>query len=80
MKAIYIKASWCSPCKVQHPKFIAECERLGLEYITLDADEDETEVEKYNVRNVPFVIIERDGEIIAKGRAEDMTPRLQEYV
>lgn len=80
MVAIYIKAEWCQPCKVALPKFKAEAERLGIEYDILDAEEDDEEVESLSVRNVPTIILlNEEGEEITRGRAEDITPKLEYY-
>lgn len=81
MKAIYIKASWCVPCRVTLPKFKAECERLGIPLEILDADEDEERVTGLGVRNVPYAILVSldGGEEIARGRAEEMMTKLKDY-
>ena len=80
MIAIYIKASWCRPCRVALPKFLAECERLNFKYKVLDAEDDAEQVDAYRVRNVPTIIVvhEETGEEILRGRAEDVIPKLKD--
>ena len=80
MIAIYIKASWCGPCRVALPKFLAECERLNFKHKVLDAEDDAEQVDAYRVRNVPTIIViqEETGEEILRGRAEDVIPKLKD--
>lgn len=80
MVAIYIKASWCQPCKVALPKFKAEVERLGIEHNILDAEEDAEQVDALSVRNVPTIILLNEkGEEITRGNANDIIPKLEYY-
>lgn len=61
-----VKAEWCNPCKQLSPII----DQISTEYegrITvgkLDADESRSTVSDLGVRNIPTVILYKDGEVI----------------
>jgi thioredoxin 1 len=61
-----VKAEWCNPCKQLSPII----DQISTEYegrITvgkLDADESRSTVNDLGVRNIPTVILYKDGEVI----------------
>ena len=60
MKVIKFGAEWCGPCKVFHKTFedvskMDEFKDINLE--EMDVEENELEVEKYQVRAVPTTVI-----------------------
>ena len=64
-------APWCGPCKMMMPVI----EKLAKEYnvedsdikvVQINADEDTETVEKYQIKGIPTLIFERDGEILAR--------------
>jgi thioredoxin 1 len=71
-KIIKYSAVWCSPCKAFAPKFekISKMEEFkDVEFLSLDIEDDESQesVEKYQIRNVPSVVItDNDGNISKK--------------
>lgn len=57
-------ASWCQPCKVLAPEFKKfEEEYTDIKFVTVDVETDSTTAELYNIRSVPTVIIEKNGDI-----------------
>lgn len=61
-------AEWCGPCKMQDP-IIEEMKKKfegNVEFIKIDVDENGTLADKYNVRAVPTLIIEKDGNVFEK--------------
>ena len=76
-KYIYIGAEWCGPCRVFKPKFESFCKSKNLEYEIFDADEDESKIEKYNIKNVPTIIIEENGSVIKKGTAMEILKKME---
>lgn len=72
-KIIKFSASWCGPCKMMKPTFdkVSSMEEFKkIEFISYDIEEDEQGVElveKYNIRNVPTIVIaDEDDEPIKK--------------
>ena len=55
-------AAWCGPCRALAP-VINEIKGnfSNVRFEDIDIDEDYANVEKYGVRSVPTVVIERDG-------------------
>ena len=63
-----IKANWCGPCKVLSP-IIDEVSSDYFGQITvgkLDADTSREIIKKLGVRNIPTLILYKDGEIVEK--------------
>ena len=61
----YFSASWCGPCKAFKPVINEiRCEGYYVEFIDIDMLTDLAQ--KYNVRSVPTVVIEEDGEEVSR--------------
>jgi len=59
-------ATWCGPCKMQTPIIEELAKTLGdaVEIKKVDVDEHMDLAEKYGIRVVPTLIIEKDGKIV----------------
>jgi thioredoxin 1 len=59
-------ATWCGPCRMQTPKLEELRKKMGdvIEIKEVDVDQHRDLAEKYGIRVVPTLIIEKDGEII----------------
>jgi len=59
-------ATWCGPCRMQTPIIEELAKKLGdaVEIQKVDVDEHMDLAEKYGIRVVPTLIIEKDGKII----------------
>ena len=73
LKVIDIWAPWCGPCKMMLPtieklqkEFNDPTSEAGVEVIKLNADENPEELAKYQVRGIPTLIFEKDGEVVAR--------------
>lgn len=64
---VKIGADWCGPCKVVQ-KNIEDIEKShnDVYFIDVDAEEAEEIVDKFNVRNIPVVIVIRNGQVETK--------------
>ncbi len=61
-------AAWCGPCRMLHP-IIDELEKdLGEKVVfgKVDIDQNQEYAAKYGVRNIPTVLIFKDGEVVEK--------------
>jgi thioredoxin 1 len=57
-------ADWCGPCQKQDPILEELDEEYDdVEFVKIDVDEEQDVANQYQVRSLPTVVIERDGEI-----------------
>lgn len=68
MRLIKIGATWCAPCNLMDKRLK---DFNACEYKAYDVEDEDNEtveiVEKYNVRNIPVIVLEGDnGEELAK--------------
>ena len=79
-RVIYFGTSSCPQCKVWKPKYEEKCKALGLTFQYVDADgDDDTLVNLYRVRNIPFVVIESGGQAVETGLAAKLFGNLDSY-
>ena len=59
-------AEWCGPCKRQGPYLEELKKNMGekIEIRKIDVDEDMDLANKYGIRVVPTLIIEKDGKVV----------------
>lgn len=59
-------ATWCGPCRMQTPILEELAKKMGdaIEIRKVDVDENMDLAEKYGIRVVPTLIIEKDGRIV----------------
>ena len=62
MKVVKINAIWCSGCLIMNNVWNKILKNYNIETITLDYDDDEEEVKKYDVGNILPVFIFYDGD------------------
>ena len=57
------EADWCGPCRMLKPTFTKLEEKFGssVKFSYINVDESQEESQKYSVRNIPLVVIEKDG-------------------
>lgn len=57
------EADWCGPCRMLKPTFTKLEEKFGssVKFSYINVDENQEESQKYSVRNIPLVVIEKDG-------------------
>lgn len=59
-------ATWCGPCRMQTPILEELAKKMGdaVEIRKVDVDENPELAEKYGIRVVPTLVIEKDGRIV----------------
>jgi len=59
-------ATWCGPCKMQTPIIEELAKKMGdaVEIRKIDVDQHMDLAEKYAIRVVPTMVIEKDGKVI----------------
>ena len=63
-KFLYFTAPWCGPCKMLAPLMEELANELPIEKIDVDTDAEMTV--KYNVMNVPTVILVKDEQEVTR--------------
>ena len=58
---LYFSAEWCGPCKQLGPTM--EGLKGQINYTKIDVDQDQESSIKYGVRNIPTLILLKNGEI-----------------
>ena len=69
LKVIDFWAPWCGPCKVMMPVLESLTNEYNkpdseVEIIKVNADEDPDLCRKYNIRSIPTMIFEKNGEVV----------------
>lgn len=61
-------ATWCGPCKIQEPIIDDLKEKFDgkIEFKKVDVDDNSELADKYQIRAVPTLIIEKDGKVFAR--------------
>ena len=71
------EADWCGPCRMLKPTFEKLQESFGnsVKFSYINVDEQQELASQYNVRSIPFVVIEKNGEIVQQvtGAQSSMT-------
>lgn len=58
-------ATWCSPCRMLAP-VLEEASDMGYVVGKVDVDECDELANKFNIRNIPTLLIFKNGEIVNK--------------
>jgi thioredoxin 1 len=71
------EADWCGPCRMLKPTFQKLEGKFGnsVKFSYINVDEQSELAGKYGVRSIPFVVVEKDGEVIQSvvGAQSEMT-------
>ena len=76
-------ADWCGPCKMIKPYFKELEKRFGdtITFITVDVDEDDEMVDKYNIKAMPTFVFLKDGKEVDRlegANVEKLTKKVVE--
>jgi thioredoxin-like negative regulator of GroEL len=61
---LYFSTSWCQPCKTLAPIMAQASQQIPVQ--KLDAETNREQTSRYDVRNVPTVILVEDGQEIKR--------------
>jgi thioredoxin 1 len=62
---LYFSAAWCGPCRTLGP-VMNELQREGYNIRKIDVDSDPNMASQYNVRNIPTVVLIKNGQEVAR--------------
>ena len=62
------EADWCGPCRMLKPTFTKLEESLGssVKFTYINVDENQEIAQQYGVRNIPLVVVEKNGEEVER--------------
>ena len=61
MEIIVFTADWCSPCKKLKPILDNLESKMNLRVFRMDVEKEDEAVENYTIRNIPTIVIVKDG-------------------
>ncbi|MFB6091957.1 MAG: thioredoxin family protein [Haloquadratum sp.] len=65
VRVLDFHADWCGPCKKQDPILDElDADYDDIEFEKIDVDDEQDVANQYQVRSLPTVVVERDGEIV----------------
>lgn len=75
-------ATWCGPCKMQHPILEELHAKIGdkARIITIDIDKNEQLAALYNVRSVPTLMIFKNGKVEWREAGLQQLPKLEQLI
>ena len=62
---LYFSAEWCGPCKAFKP-LVEKLEKIGYPVYFVDIDSDPVLAESHQVRSVPSILVEQDGQVVER--------------
>ena len=62
---LYFSAQWCGPCKAFKP-VVEKLEEAGYPVYFSDIDDDPILAESHQIRGVPSILIEQNGQIVER--------------
>jgi thioredoxin 1 len=78
-----IKAEWCNPCRVVGPlvdQISSEYKEKGLSVGKLDADESKDLIRELGIRNIPTLLVYKDGEIVERNTGNVTKEKIEELI
>ncbi len=75
-------ATWCVPCKAIAPHLdaIATAQNGKLRIAKVDVDSNQTTAMKYGVRNIPTLLLVKDGKVIAQTVGAQSRSALEKFI
>jgi len=62
---LYFSAEWCGPCKAFKP-LVEKFEKIGYPIHFVDVDNDPVLAESHQIRSVPAILVEQDGQVVER--------------
>ncbi len=75
----YFTAEWCGPCKKTRP-VVEDMKKEGFEFQMIDADYEQSLVERFKIQSLPTFIIINKGKEINRLTGLQTKEKLQEFL
>ena len=75
----YFTADWCQPCQKVKP-IIEEMKKEGFEFQMIDADYEQSLVERFKVSSIPTFILLEDGKELSRVTGAKTRDELEEFI
>ncbi len=78
-----VLATWCGPCRVVGPlvdQISSEYKEKGLSVGKLDADGAKDLVRELGIRNIPTLLVYKDGEIVERNTGNVTKEKIEELI
>ena len=62
---LYFSAEWCGPCKAFKP-LVEKLGSIGYPVHFVDIDSDPVLAESHQIRSVPCIVVEQDGQVVER--------------
>jgi thioredoxin 1 len=78
-----VLATWCGPCRVVGPlvdQISSEYKEKGLSVGKLDADEAKDLIRELGIRNIPTLLVYKNGEIVERNTGNVTKEKIEELI
>ena len=75
----YFTADWCGPCKKTRP-VVEAMKREGFEFQMIDADYEQSLVERFKVSSIPTFILLEDGRELSRVTGAKTKEELENFI
>jgi thioredoxin 1 len=78
-----VLATWCGPCRVVGPlvdQISSEYKEKGLSVGKLDADGAKDLIRELGIRNIPTLLVYKDGEIVERNTGNVTKEKIEELI
>jgi thioredoxin 1 len=78
-----VLTTWCGPCKVVGPlvdQISSEYKEKGLSVGKLDADEAKDLIRELGIRNIPTLLVYKNGEIVERNTGNVTKEKIEELI